>query len=406
MERTALVVIAIFTATALAGCAQLPGGGLSDEEARQAYLEAFGNLDSFDEADAVGIESTATADGEEIFRQSVEVEPERPAFLIELFVADRLNQGQSGALGNEFAFGAVVEGGIEHSVLPNLEGNLSLRRDHVPDLGDGDGFDSFDDLEVAPGAQGGGPDLGPGMATVGLDDQGENITVESVEQITHKDRTAWRIAFTFDNQTMSADGEAIVYDDPRLPARLEVTMQFDSSDTDQHPLFAVDEVTLTVEFTYDDEVDVVLPDAERAPARIDKTQQTTETEISGQISPSHDDEVPLDEIELRIATPGNASDGGFGQQTPPPEEIHFTMMAANGSRAEADFELHYEDLDGDGYVSANDTFRAVIHDESHQGNVSLYWFDHWAMKYEFQPGFGILAGLVGLVAAAAIVKRK
>lgn len=405
MDRTTLVVTAILAATALAGCAQLPGGGLSNEEAARAYTEAFENLRDFDGFDAVGIESTATADGDEVFRQSIEVEPDRPAFLIDLFVGDQLSQGQQSPLGNTFSFGAVVEDGIEHKVHPSLEGNLSLRRDHVPDLDD-DGFGSFDDLEIGESSgQTIGPDLGPGMATVGLDDQGENITVESVEQITHKDRTAWRVEFTFDNETLSADGEAIVYDDPRLPAKIQVTMTFQTSDTSQHPLFEVDEATVTVEFTYDDEVDVTLPDAERAPVNVRDSEQDSGAEITGSIRSDHDEEVPLGEVEMQIATPGTESGGGFGQTTPPPEEIHLTLLLSEGSNVGDDFELHYTDEDGDGYISANDTYRAVVNAEEHQGNVSIYWYDTWAGKYAFQPGFEVVAGLVGLVAAAAIVGR-
>lgn len=406
MNRTALAVTALLVAIALAGCADLPGRGLTDEEAAQAYIEAFENLNSFEHFDAVGIESTATADGDEVFRQSIEVEPDRPAFLIELFLGDQLSQGQQSPLGNTFSFGAVVEDGIEHKVHPTFDGNLSLRRDHVPDL-DEDGFGSFDDLKVGESdGQTIGPDLGPGMATVGLADQGENITVESVESVTHKDRTAWRVEFTLDNETLSADGEAIVYDDPRLPAKIQVTMTFETSDTSQHPLFEVDEATLTVEFTYDDEVDVTLPDAERAPVNVRDSEPTdTGAEITGSIRADHDEEVPLGEVEMQIATPGNQTGGGFGQTTPPPEEVHLTLLLSDGSNVGDDFELHYTDEDGDGYLSANDTYRAVVNAEDHQGNVSIYWYDTWAGKYAFQPGFGVVAGLVGLAAAAAVVRR-
>lgn len=409
MDRTVLVASAIVAALVLAGCSDLPGGGrgISTEEAAQAYQQAFSNMQSFDQVDAIGIDSTATADGKEVFRQTIEVEPDRPAFLVELFVSDEISQGQPGGLGNTFAFGATVDDGIQHTVLPNLEGNLSLRRDHEPDLGDDGDFDSFDDLEVGgTDGQNIGPDLGPGMATVGLHDQGENITVSSVEQVTHKGRDAWRVSFTFENETMSAEGTATIYQDPQLPARLEVTMTFKTSNTDQHPLFKVDEVTLTVEFRYDDEVDVTLPDAERAPVNVRNSEQDTGAEITGSIRSDHDEEVPLGEVEMRIATPGNETGGGFGQTTPPPETVHFTMVLSNGSRVGDDFELHYDDVDGDGYVSANDTYRAVINADEHQGNVSIYWWDSWAQKYSFQPGFEIVAGLVGLVAAAAIVQRR
>lgn len=412
-KLTALVLLLV-ASTALAGCTD-GRGGLDAEEARALWKEAFSNADAFRHLDAVGIESTGRVDGEQVFRYSVKVRAGDAAFLVELSVAPRLTGGdgaspqaaQAAALLENLVFGQELrDDGVLYTVTPNLDGGLDLRRDHVP----GDtAFTSFDDLNQEVSSGGTGPDLGPGFGLVGLNGQGDNVTIEAVEATTVAGRDAVRVAFTYSNATMEASGEMTFFRDPALPARAQVTIEpGPAADTANHPLLDVNgTAVLEVVFTYDDEVDVDLPaDAEPAPPAIefDETDLGHDDQISGRLSETHEQEVPLDEIELRVGPLKQGAGGPFSDpEVPDDDEIRFRMLASNGTRDGDDFTLTYDDADGDGLLSTNDTFRLDIKDEDDQGNVSLYWWDTWSRKYEFQPGFEGAAAVAGLAAAVALV---
>lgn len=435
--RNLLLAVALLSLLVLPGCTDLlqPGAGdgtdgatLSEAEARQAWQSAFANVDTLDDLDAIGIDVSASADGEGVFAYEIKVRPGDGAFLARISIAPRLlEEGGSGVgasatqLFGNLVFGQEVRDGVAYTVAPNITGVAKVRRDHVPEDAD---FTSFSDLDrqVFPGGDEGtpaptdGPSIGPDFGLLGLNDQGgaDELRIASVEATTHKGRAAWRIAFSFMNATMEVDGEVIVYDDPRLPARAAFDLQFPEDAPGDHPLFEAGSARLVAEFTYDDEVEVTLPDAERAPVSISK-EETVDWDvdpgvIEGSISPSHEQEVPLAEVELRVGTAqegGGFGGFGFGSQEPP-EEVHFSMRADAGEEEQGGVRAVYADADGDGFLSANDTYRVEVSDDVLHGNVSLYWFDLWAGLYEFQPGFGALAavGALSAAGAVAVVLRK
>lgn len=410
----------------LPGCADLTGGGaaLTEAEARQAYQAAFSNLDALDAAEAVGIDSSAfgtpegSADERELFSYEMKVRPADAAFLLSVSISPELLEdsgggGTSSAILQNLVFGQEVrDDGVAYIVTPNLEGELRLRRDHVPEE---TAFDSFDDLDrqLFPGGDGTvdpatDTSIGPDFGLVGLNEQGDVIVVTSVEEVTHKGRKAWRISFSVDNATYSAEGEAIIYDDPRLPARVEVTIQpAEAASTDDHPLFDLDSVRLLAVFTYDDEVTVTLPDAERAPFFLSRTEDTSDpARIEGTISPDHQQEVPLSEVRLDVGEKRESSFGGFGDTSDP--DVYFSMVASEEQAENDEFRVVYDDVDEDGLLSGDDTYLVEVKNQSREGNVSVHFFDTWAMKYEFQPGFGALAGLLAMLAGVGVaaVKRR
>lgn len=425
--RKLLFGAALLGLLVLPGCADLTGGGatLTEAEAQQAYQAAFSNLDALDSVEAVGIDTSAfgtpegSDDEQELFSYEMKVRPAEAAFLVSVSISPELledsgGDGTSSAILQNLVFGQEIrDDGVAYLVTPNLEGELRLRRDHVPEE---TSFDSFDDLDrqLFPGAGGdGGVDpatdtsVGPDFGLAGLNEQGDVIVVESVEEVIHKGRKAWRISFTVDNATYSAQGEAIIYDDPRLPARLEVTIQpAANASSEDHPLFELDSVRVVAVFTYDDEVVVDLPEAERAPFFLSRNEQDNGSTITGTVSPDHQQEVPLSEVRLDVGEKRDTSFGGFGDTSDP--EVYFQMVASQGEANNDEFRVVYDDVNEDGLLSGDDTYLVEVNNQSRQGNVSVHFFDTWAMKYEFQPGFGAVAGLVAMLAGvgAVAVKRR
>lgn len=409
-RRSLAWTLLVAAAVLLAGCQDLvdprDGDGpkaLSQAEARAAWSEAFSNLEGFEGVSAVGIETNATADGEAVFGYRLEVQPAEAAFLLRLSIAPALMQGQQGPATELLQNVVVGQKGI-HLVMPNLQGDLRLRRDHVPDQ---ERFASFGDLNQEVQAGSADPTVGPDVALVGLDDKGPKVAVRQVRETTHRGQAAWRIDFSFRNATLEAEGTTVVYQDPRLPARAEFTMDPRRNGSATHPLFNADQATVTTEFRYDDEVQVTLPDADRAPAEIRKVpQMQVDADIAFGIDDEQDQEVPLEEIELRVTEELNRSGGPFSTP-PPPEKVYLAMQLSKGSKSNDNASATYHDVDGDGYVSAGDSYRVNLSGDLDRTNVSVVFFDRWAGLYDFQPGFEAAAAVVaGFAAALALLGRR
>lgn len=399
-----IVAAALLVAVALAGCAE-QSRTLDAAEAKDLWQAAFQNTESFENLSAVGIEATAKANGSQVFDYKMQVKPAESGFLFQLSMDRSLMQGEQvpGGLLSNLAIGQKIgDDGVGRIVMPDLSGNLTLRRDHVPDQ---KRFENFSDVNQAVGGQQSDQNLGPDFGTLGLNDQGENITVEEVTSTTVRGKAAWTIQFSFSNATFSASGELTIFKDSKLPARGSWTATSKQNASAQHPLLRADEFSMTIEFRYGDEVQIQLPDATRAPPVVDKEQSRDNGTISGSLSASHSQEVPLGEIELRITSRVNGSRSPFGP-SPDPDRVFFTMTADQGSKSNASYELSYTDADGDGYLSANDTFSATIKDEDRRGEVELHFFDVWSGKYVYQPGFEALVVVAAIGAAVVLARRR
>lgn len=397
-----VAVAALLIAVALAGCAQ-DGRQLSAAEAKDVWQSAFTNAESFENLEAVGIETTAEANGSQVLEYRMQVKPSQSGFLLQLSVDPSLIEEEqvSPGLVSDLAMGQTIDDGVRHFVLPDLTGNLSLRRDHVPDQ---EQFDDFGEVNSAVGAEQTDQNLGPDFGMHGLNDHGENITVEDVTSTTVRGKAAWTIQFSFSNATFSASGEMTFFQESKLPADGTWTIEGTGSGGG-HPLFNAGEASVTIEFRYDDEVQIELPDAERAPPNIRKQQSSPQDgEISGSIAASHDEEVPLGEIELQITSEVEGSQNPTSP-SPDPDQVFFTMQADQGSKSNASYELTYDDVDGDGYLSANDTYSATIKQGAGWDQRELHFLDSWSGKYAYQPGFEALAVLAAVGAAVALLRR-
>lgn len=391
-----LLLVVLVAVSALAGCLDL-FGGLSDDEARRIYRQAFGNVRSFQRFSRLGLDVEATAGGEEAFAYRFRVHPAEGAFLVDLDVSPRLVddpriEEEAGLLAN-----LTIGRKGRLLVAPDADGNLTVRRDLVPDH---PAFAGVDDVNRDVGGET-SPDVGPAFGLLRLDEKGDELTVRSVEATRVEGRDAWRIAWTFDNATLAAEGTVDVARQPRLPLRFEATVEPKDPRGALHPLMHVQKARLVAGFAYDDAVEVTLPPARRAPVAVERDEQAGPRVISGTIAPGHDQEVPLQELELRLGPRREP----FGPDDPP-DPVHFAMRAAEGAKVNASFELHYRDADADGLLSSNDTYRAIVEAERHRGNVSLYWYDLWAERYAFQPGFEALLAVVAAGAAVAVLRRQ
>lgn len=399
------LAVAMTATLILAGCAQMTDGdggqpALTEAEARQAWDASFSNMQEMENVDAFAMDLSISTSGEgEVLTYSIAVDASEDAFLFQMQLAPSYAQGDGGgggmgaALFTNLTMGQEIQDGVVYTVRSNLTGEVHRFRDHVPE--EDDRIDGLQELESDKSTSG-TPDLSPSSFMFGLNNTDEDVTIESVESTTWEGRAAWRISFTMDNATMHAEGETIIYDDPRLPAHMEI--DFRSKDGGSTtPVAEIEEGTLTMDLRFGDEVTVQLPDAPRGAVRVDTTEVPSSKGQNGTVSPSHSDEVPLDQVELHVANASSGGGFGFGDQSPPDDHIYLRLRADQGSAEDADARLTFTDEDGDGYLSANDTYELLVKDPDLRGNVSVYWFDLWAQAYPMP------APEAGLLAAAAVV---
>ena len=119
----------------------------------------------------------------------------------------------------------------------------------------------------------------------------------------------------------------------------------------------------------------------------------------GEVSEDHTQEVLLSEIELRI---GEEDDEEF--------YYNISMMLDGGSTNVTDedgdwWNMTWNDVDGDGLVSAGDTY-SVLTNSSAADDFEVLFYDHWADQYSGGPlpGFGMLL-VLGALLSAVILKR-
>lgn len=397
--------VAMAATLLLAGCAQLTDGdggrqpALTEAEARQAWDASFSNMQEMENVDAFAMDMSISTSGEgEVLTYSIAVDQSEDTFLFRMQLAPSYAQGGGGggpaaSLFTNLTMGQEIQDGVVYTVMSNLTGQAHRFRDHVPD--EDDRIDGLQELESDKSTSG-TPDLSPSSFMFGLNQTDQDVTIDSVESTTWKGRAAWRISFTMDNETMHAEGETIIYDDPRLPAHMEI--DFRSKDGGAStPVADVQEGTLTMDLRFGEEVDIQLPDVPRGAVRVDTSEAPSDKGLNGTVSPSHSDEVPLGEVELHVANASRGGGFGFGDGSPPDDHIYLRLQADQGSSENADARLTFTDEDGDGYLSANDTYELLVKDPDLRGNVSVYWFDLWAQAYPMP------APEAGLLAAAAVV---
>lgn len=417
----------------LAGCADLTGPGadgdgadgadvesMTPEETMAAWAASFDNVEELDAVTAMQMTiALTTAEHGTVLDYEVAVDTEADAFLFRMSfdeaIFEEAGSESAAAPGffSDLTIGQVVDDGVVYTIFPNVTGTPTMRRDHVPD--EDDFFESLDDLEEDTSG-GAGPDLSPGSFLLGLNETGDDLEVLSAEKVTWKGRPAWRVTFRQVNTTARVEGDMVLYEDPPLPAHADV--HFEATGTGAGagvgaagtgPLAGVTEGDLTMDLLFGDEVTVELPDAQRGPVSVQTSEQVTGTGIEGGIAGDHDEEVPLDEIELHVGDSADTGGGfglGFGERAPP-GPVHLALLAADTTGSNDMMTLSYDDADGDGLLSAGDTYLLTVHDDDLQGNVTIYWYDLWAAQYETVPGPGPLTALTALaVAALALWVRR
>lgn len=190
--------------------------------------------------------------------------------------------------------------------------------------------------------------------------------------------------------------------------------------------------TFEATFSYGDRVSIdVTSDGTRFPFTLHRDEQRADEEgrtvIVGTVGDAQTEEVPLDEVEMRVVSyvdewsygPGDdeagtsdysSTDFGSPQSDRSDDKILARMRLDEGWLESGEYAFEYHDNDEDGLVSAGDMYRL---EAPAGGYVQVAFYDLWADASEgglaeMMPGFELVAllGAVGLLVLARRVKSK
>ena len=237
----------------------------------------------------------------------------------------------------------------------------------------------------------------------------EDITVNSMEPTTWKGKPAVRMEVeSTDEDGETTTGVVIVYTEPRRPAHMEMEIP-QSTDEDTGQPDPLSGGTATLDFLYDDEVDVQVPEgAERALGLAYASDVNPFGGPSGQ-SDWHfenwtftgDAGIDLAEIEVQV------KDDSSGEASSDPTSLSelptlWSMALADGSATQGTLTLTFHDEDASGTVSAGDRL-AIVDESGEKPTVVLY--DMVAQRYVV-PGPALFALLGALGAAVLLLRRR
>lgn len=237
----------------------------------------------------------------------------------------------------------------------------------------------------------------------------ENVTVKSMEPTTWKGKPAVRMEVeSTDEDGETTTGVVIVYTEPRRPAHMEMEIP-ESTDEDTGQPDPLSGGTATLDFLYDDEVVVQVPEgAERALGLAYTSDASPFGGTSGDSNWhfenwtfSGDADIDLAEIEVQV------KDDSSGEASSDPTSLSelptlWTMALSDGSATEGTLTLTFQDADASGTVSAGD--RLEIVDES-GADPTVVLYDTVAQRYVV-PGPAIFALLGALGAAVLLLRRR
>ncbi|HVL48247.1 MAG TPA: hypothetical protein VM889_06805 [Candidatus Thermoplasmatota archaeon] len=393
MANRILIALLVAASTALAGCLQADNGGAGGKndgngdgagpdqpipttgEAR-TLLAASSGEDAFGKLDRVGLKGNFSSDEGRGDFQFAHIKGDG-AWLFRVKISQgattfSLGSAQKGTTGN-FYWGE----------------KTYVTRDEVPETGSV--FEAIENFSRQnPYGGSGGDDEGASTDSF-LGGEMEGYIVDSVTPTTHKGKGAFVVKAHNETNTV----EATFYLDRRPAAFTFTTMEDGKRQTGAFEILYGSEVAIDVSTTGERTSFSLVQESEDAST---ETQKITR----GVVADGHREEVKLGEIEMR-AIYQDGEPGRFGE--PGPGTVLASMKLNEGTKTVNGHTFTYTDVDGDGLVSAGDTYEFTSDDME----AVLMFYDTWADMYEGKPNIpfpGALALLAILGVAAFLARRR
>lgn len=233
----------------------------------------------------------------------------------------------------------------------------------------------------------------------------DDVEILSARETTHKGRPASEMDVRIAQEDEEpAPGKVVVYRDPARLARVEMDTPADARDDGGEP-DPLAGSRMTVDFLYDDEVELAFPDEIARAFGLAHTGADPFGAPSGGEGPyretwnfTGDAGVPLVEVEVQVKDE-SASAGDPGSYAGIP--TLWSMKLSDGSRAQDGVALTFHDADASGTVSPGDSLEIVADDGA---RPSLVLRDT-ETGLHVVPGVGAWA-LLALLGACALAWRR
>jgi hypothetical protein len=228
----------------------------------------------------------------------------------------------------------------------------------------------------------------------------DNTTVHSATPIVHKGKPAMRLVVTTAHEGEDMNATVIVWTSPQRLARIETTLPPEAGD-EASPLA---NALATIDFSYDNDVAVTIPPA--AKRALGLAYKSNASPFSGNDGPvvwtfQTGGGIALGDVEVHVkdaSVMDGSSESGMDFASIPTK---WSMKLSDKTKTEGGVTIAFDDKDGDGKVSANDTL-TITSSGNEPPTAVLY---DTVTKTYVVPGFGV-ALLVGALAALALLRRR
>lgn len=397
MQRRILLLTLTLVAAALAGCAEngvgddgseggsdaTPPAMMSESAAAALFAQAAGDL-----PERYGVKMSATKNGTELMTGEAVFDKAAQTSFFRMSFDESLMEGEEGGMGSEMfaGLGAISMYGSPQGNAMLVNGTVIVTAPEEPSP-----------LEQSAGENSGfGAIAAPEDMLAALRD--ENVTVESVTPTTLRGKGALKVEMTYLDPETNTTQEvtAWLFQNPARVARLEMVLP-ESTEGDD----SFGGALMAVEMLYDREVTLdVPPGLSRA---IGMRWESNRERFSFGFGDEDDGPevwtfqtsggIALSEVLAEVGAPAEPGDLG---------EPEWSMALSAGTMTQNGVTLTFDDADGDGLLSANDTL-TIVREDGAEASVSL---KDTVSGYRVVPGAGLwLAGLA-LAGVALLARRR